>query len=367
VFAKAREKARQTACLNNQRQIVTAILMYAQDHDETLPDAGGVWGQINLDKGTLICPTAGKRILNGYIFNSFFAGMALGEIYDPTGNLLIADGSHTATTAPVTYDNVAYSSSDLAFRHSKNVIAAFADGHVEISATPNLLGSQNILLWLRADAGVTKSGSTVSAWRDEGIYNTVLSGGSAAYVAQAQNGYPAINIPSGSPLSATTLPYSLNGLADIMFVGVSSCSSPTLPTGSADPPNPHACSLILYTDGGWGGMSLQATQTLVGYRFGTGTAGTNVIRQVTRPTPIGTAYSLTTALTSSREKVHEISVNSSKVLSTSYTAVIGNTNNALRIGNGFQGNICELLVIKGSNRNQLQFIESYLRTKYALN
>src|SRR4028119_1000404 len=37
VFAQAREKARQTACLSNQRQIGTAMLMYVQDYDETTP------------------------------------------------------------------------------------------------------------------------------------------------------------------------------------------------------------------------------------------------------------------------------------------------------------------------------------------
>jgi len=37
VFAKAREKARQTACLSNCKQIANALLMYVQDYDETLP------------------------------------------------------------------------------------------------------------------------------------------------------------------------------------------------------------------------------------------------------------------------------------------------------------------------------------------
>lgn len=35
VFAKAREKARQTSCLSNARQLGTACLAYAQDYDET--------------------------------------------------------------------------------------------------------------------------------------------------------------------------------------------------------------------------------------------------------------------------------------------------------------------------------------------
>ncbi len=38
VFAQAREKARQTSCLSNLKQIGLAMLMYAQDFDETYPN-----------------------------------------------------------------------------------------------------------------------------------------------------------------------------------------------------------------------------------------------------------------------------------------------------------------------------------------
>jgi prepilin-type N-terminal cleavage/methylation domain-containing protein/prepilin-type processing-associated H-X9-DG protein len=37
VFAKAREKARQSSCLSNEKQIALAVLGYAQDNDESLP------------------------------------------------------------------------------------------------------------------------------------------------------------------------------------------------------------------------------------------------------------------------------------------------------------------------------------------
>jgi prepilin-type N-terminal cleavage/methylation domain-containing protein/prepilin-type processing-associated H-X9-DG protein len=37
VFARAREKARQTSCLNNVKQIALGVLMYAQDYDERMP------------------------------------------------------------------------------------------------------------------------------------------------------------------------------------------------------------------------------------------------------------------------------------------------------------------------------------------
>jgi prepilin-type N-terminal cleavage/methylation domain-containing protein/prepilin-type processing-associated H-X9-DG protein len=49
VFAQAREKARQTTCLSNLKQLGTATMMYAQDYDEIFPGnihtnfANGIW------------------------------------------------------------------------------------------------------------------------------------------------------------------------------------------------------------------------------------------------------------------------------------------------------------------------------------
>ncbi|MHB8996579.1 MAG: DUF1559 family PulG-like putative transporter [Armatimonadota bacterium] len=40
VFAKAREKARQSSCLSNVKQLTLAFLQYAQDYDEQLPMHG---------------------------------------------------------------------------------------------------------------------------------------------------------------------------------------------------------------------------------------------------------------------------------------------------------------------------------------
>jgi prepilin-type N-terminal cleavage/methylation domain-containing protein/prepilin-type processing-associated H-X9-DG protein len=367
VFAKAREKARQTTCLNNQRQIATAITLFAQDHEELLPDAASVWGDLALDKGVLVCPTAGKKVTNGYVYNSFVSGKALGDLVAPAAQVLVADGAHAGTAAPLTHANIAYALADLHMRHSKKVITAYADGHVEQSTTVNLLlNSPTMLLWLRADAGVTCAGTSVTGWQDEGTNRTAFSSGASTFVATAQNSLPAVRF-TGSYMTSATLPYGVNGLGDLMLLGVSSCSDASLPTGSADPPNPHACSLLLFPDGGWGGLSLQATQTLVGYRFGTGSSGTNLIKQVTRATPLGTAFSLTTAVTSSTDKVHEIWVNGEKLFSGSATNVtVGNATATLRIGNGFKGDICELMVIKGADRTLQQYLETYLRAKYNL-
>jgi len=46
VFAKAREQARKTTCINNQKQIGVTVMQYTQDNDEVLPSVafGGMWG-----------------------------------------------------------------------------------------------------------------------------------------------------------------------------------------------------------------------------------------------------------------------------------------------------------------------------------
>jgi prepilin-type N-terminal cleavage/methylation domain-containing protein/prepilin-type processing-associated H-X9-DG protein len=135
VFAKAREKARQSSCLNNQRQIAVAILMWAQDHDEMLPDSSNVWPEINVDRNILMCPTKGKKVANAYIYNNWCSSKSLGEIEEPTDTMLTADGQHAATTSPLTFDNVGYTFFDVDLRHSNKAVATYVDGHVAISDT----------------------------------------------------------------------------------------------------------------------------------------------------------------------------------------------------------------------------------------
>lgn len=56
VFSQVRERARQSTCASNLKQIGVAVLMYTQDHDETLPR----WGSFN--KGDYI-----TDLLNPYL------------------------------------------------------------------------------------------------------------------------------------------------------------------------------------------------------------------------------------------------------------------------------------------------------------
>ena len=67
VFAKAREKARQSSCLSNMKQIGLGALQYAQDYDEIMLSGSGYQGndqnwQLKVDpyiknKQVLVCPS----------------------------------------------------------------------------------------------------------------------------------------------------------------------------------------------------------------------------------------------------------------------------------------------------------------------
>lgn len=91
VFARAREKARQTSCLSNVKQLCLAALMYAQDYDEWLPcdyyacnsstTHARLVGQIlpyMKNQQILYCPSAAKMGIADIVMNE--ANMAAGNI-----------------------------------------------------------------------------------------------------------------------------------------------------------------------------------------------------------------------------------------------------------------------------------------------
>ncbi|MES2459103.1 MAG: DUF1559 domain-containing protein [Armatimonadota bacterium] len=80
VFAQAREKARQTACLSNTKQLGLGIAQYTVDYDETLP-MGGYDNGPNTSRwyrdiypyiknvGILTCPSEGRETINNVATN----------------------------------------------------------------------------------------------------------------------------------------------------------------------------------------------------------------------------------------------------------------------------------------------------------
>ena len=150
VFSKAREKARQTKCTSNLKQMVLALQIFTQENDEKLPLASEAWSAIGVPPAILICPTKGKSAPNGYVYNGLADGLTLGEITDHTTALMFADG-----TAP---NNIATDNQQhIDARHGGKLLAGFLDGHVEMQTSPVML---DLILqtvtnynWLQLPAG----------------------------------------------------------------------------------------------------------------------------------------------------------------------------------------------------------------------
>jgi len=124
VFSKAREKARQTTCTSNQKQLATATMMYVQENEETMPGTD-FWSVVDGASGKiLICPTAGKKIANAYGYSNRVAGRGLGEIQMPTEEELTMDA--VAGLA----GNLLLTQNDADFRHAGKIIVSYVDGHV---------------------------------------------------------------------------------------------------------------------------------------------------------------------------------------------------------------------------------------------
>jgi len=131
VFSRAREKARQTTCISNQKQIALAILMAVQENDETIPEAANIWSSIGVSGKALQCPTAGKAIANGYGFNESLGGLGYGELTDPVHVYFTADAKEDSGNI------ISIGNGD--GRHNGGLIASYADGHVQtLSVAPSV-------------------------------------------------------------------------------------------------------------------------------------------------------------------------------------------------------------------------------------
>ncbi|MEI6519106.1 MAG: prepilin-type N-terminal cleavage/methylation domain-containing protein [bacterium] len=160
VFARAREKARQSTCTSNQRQICASAQMYTQDHDETLPSSMSIWKDINVDAGILICPTLGKTTPNAYAYDDFYCSQkGLGEIANPSATWFTADGNSTTNIVDT--------------RHSNTAVVSFVDGHV-ISAAPK----DNTIVLLKPSLLHTQAkwNGSGSSLMTEASYSAILDG-----------------------------------------------------------------------------------------------------------------------------------------------------------------------------------------------
>jgi len=106
VFARAREKARQTACLSNVKQLGLAFMMYAQDYDERMAFSSGGYENTSRKWWDLIvpyvknadifcCPSYNNAGANVVTYNYNYN---IGRYGDSGGGVRLADIQYPAQT-----------------------------------------------------------------------------------------------------------------------------------------------------------------------------------------------------------------------------------------------------------------------------
>ncbi len=178
VFARAREKARQSSCLNNVKQMTLGHMMYAQDHDERLPasympgspGAYNQWYEV-IDpyvKNTqvLVCPSGGNETAYGlgygqnYSYLTYnwhvppgygYGGCPLAKIGRPAETILLADsGQHLLSSGGwsvgMTYV-ITWSREPNGYfvylRHNETANVGFCDGHAKCQKEAFVTDSSN--------------------------------------------------------------------------------------------------------------------------------------------------------------------------------------------------------------------------------
>ena len=157
VFARAREKARQSSCLSNVKQLMLGVLMYVQDYDERLiPGAGWLnpdtppyryWHDVLTPylKNTqiLTCPSETTTIGYGWNYEEFgyYIGAhgtgwatALAEIDKPAETILIGDNAD-GSNSPYLYKSIL---ANHPTRHNEGGNMGLCDGHAKWYKATNL-------------------------------------------------------------------------------------------------------------------------------------------------------------------------------------------------------------------------------------
>ncbi len=169
VFARAREKARQTSCLSNVKEIGLAMLMYVQDYDEMFPRT--YWGSTSwywwpydyYSRGMWMasvypyamniqifqCPSnttykwTGRYVGNGFSYpmNGYLSGQMLAEVKYPAQCISNIDGYYYWTNhAKLTEAIGGINYPALVGRHNGGCNAVHVDGHAKWYKFENVWG-----------------------------------------------------------------------------------------------------------------------------------------------------------------------------------------------------------------------------------
>jgi prepilin-type N-terminal cleavage/methylation domain-containing protein/prepilin-type processing-associated H-X9-DG protein len=166
VFAKAREKARQTSCLSNIKQLGLGVMQYCQDYDERMfvhcgmprpgntadgfPEHCWPYCLVPYTKNTqmFLCPSSNNPTWTHNYGLNFRGvdGKALGEFKVPAETLVAFDSTSVVACPPGYTGSCCQAEGDgdgtgrWAPRHNDGLNCAWMDGHAKWMKKPDMQG-----------------------------------------------------------------------------------------------------------------------------------------------------------------------------------------------------------------------------------
>ncbi len=136
-LARAKVKAQNIQCMNHVKQLALSGIMYANDHNDRLPDADRWCDLVQTYLGTtatsvLLCPAGNQSDRCHYAFNAKLSSVELKNIGSPAQTVLFveAGGGWNVSGGP---ELLAKPS-----RHHGSRVVGFVDGHVEVVTAARL-------------------------------------------------------------------------------------------------------------------------------------------------------------------------------------------------------------------------------------
>jgi hypothetical protein len=239
----------------------------------------------------------------------------------------------------------------------------------QVSATPQppvSVPTSGLMLWLKADVGVTASASKVSQWADQSGGNRhavqTTAANQPALVPNAVKGLPAVSFDGTDDFMSFTL--AVNGLTAMTIALVSACDL-NINGGTW---GVERAPVYWEQTGEWGSVHLSPFQTNVKFRFGTGQLSN--LPSYARPVSIGNAFSLSISVKNGT--TDSLFVAGTQVASQSgKLSTINYTSNTGWLGRGrpnttyFPGKIAELLVYnRALTDTERKQVEQYLNGRF---
>ncbi len=163
VFARAREKARQTTCLSNVKQITLAGLMYASDWDGHMPYHHSGYGTNGLFESLdpyiknaqiWLCPSSSDRVPDNhygrqyydyqaraasqgptYKFDQYQTPAETAWLFEASNAYLNLNRTYTIVMCPFCNDSATYR---IGSRHNEGSNLGYIDGHAKWASTDSL-------------------------------------------------------------------------------------------------------------------------------------------------------------------------------------------------------------------------------------